>query len=311
MQQVIILCPMYQDEASFNLFAAEVEKEVERIEDHRFAFLVVNDGSGPVQLMSELPLTLVHLHTNIGHQRAIAVGLAYAQKQLSFDKIIVMDCDGEDRPKDIHTLIGISNKSKKILVARRSKRHEGSRFRLLYGAYKFFFRILTGKKIAFGNFMLLPAAEVKKIVHHSEIWNHLAGAVVKSKLAFKSIGMPRGKRYEGKSKMNFNALLLHGLGSIGVFIEVIATRLLIFSLIMIFLSIIAIALIVYVKFFTTRAIPGWATGAVSSMLIVLLQSFLLSLFTIFLYLSSQGQRKLIPALHYEDYVQSVETFNNG
>jgi hypothetical protein len=43
------------------------------------------------------------------------------------------------------------------------------------------------------------------------------------------------------------------------------------------------------------------------MLIVLLQSFLLSLFTIFLYLSSQSQRKFIPANHYEDYTASVET----
>ena len=95
---------------------------------------------------------------------------------------------------------------------------------------------------------------------------------------------------------------------IGVFIEVIASRLLLFSFFLIAISIIAIAVILFIKIFTDKAVPGWATSALSSMLIVLLQSFLLSLFTIFLFLSAQGQRKFIPALHYQDYVRSVETF---
>ena len=72
----------------------------------------------------------------------------------------------------------------------------------------------------------------------------------------------------------------------------------------------AILVIVYVKYFTNNAIPGWATTTVSSMLIVILQSFLLSLFTIFIYHSFQSQRKFIPATHYNDYVKSVETNSN-
>jgi hypothetical protein len=111
--------------------------------------------------------------------------------------------------------------------------------------------------------------------------------------------------------MNFTALLLHGLGAIGVFIETIAARLLIFSLIMIFISGIAIVSVLFIKFFTNKAIPGWTSIAISSMLIVLLQSFLLSLFTIFLYLSFGAQRKFIPAYHYNDYVRSVENPDNG
>lgn len=311
MQPTIILCPLYQDEASFNRFAADVEKQAQRIEGHRFSFLVVNDGTGPIRLSSQLPLAILHLHRNIGHQKAIAAGLAYAQRHLTFDQIIIMDCDGEDRPEDIPALINASLQRPGIVVARRQKRQEGRRFRLFYAAYKFFFRLLTGQSIAFGNFMLLPAPEVKKIVHHSEIWNHLAGAIVKSRLPYTEVPTHRGRRYEGHPKMNFNSLLLHGLGALGVFIEVIATRLLIFSVVMILVSLVAIAVIVFIRLFTDKAIPGWASNTVSSMLIVLLQSFLLSLFTIFLYLSSQGQRKMIPALHFEDFIQSAETVSHG
>ena len=61
-----------------------------------------------------------------------------------------------------------------------------------------------------------------------------------------------------------------------------------------------------IRFFTAAAIPGWATTAFSAMLIVLLQSCLLSLFTIFLYLTARSQRQFIPANHYMDYTASVE-----
>ncbi|MFL5741796.1 MAG: glycosyltransferase [Flavisolibacter sp.] len=306
MQQTIILCPLYNDEASFALFAAEIEKQIKNIPDHQFSFLVVNDGTPKPLIKTLLPLSIVHLSRNLGHQKAIAIGLAYAHHHLSFDQLIVMDCDGEDQPGDIQKLLQHSSGSC-IVVASRASRQEGKQFQLFYKIYQLLFRILTGKKISFGNFMLIPSSMVGRLIHYSEIWNHLAGSVIKSGMPMKAVSTHRGKRYEGRSKMSFTSLFLHGLGAIGVFTDIIASRLLLFSMVMIFLSLVAIVIIVSIKLFTDLAIPGWATGAVSSMLIVLLQSFLLSLFTIFLHLSSASQRRFIPALHYEDYVQSVET----
>jgi hypothetical protein len=310
MQHTIILCPVYNDETSFNIFATEIERQFHQSLDREFSFLVVNDGTPQLKLQTKFALTILHLHRNIGHQRAIALGLAYAHHHLLFDQIIIMDCDGEDKPEDLAVLLQKSNADSRIVVAKRVSRQETKSFQFFYRIYKLLFFILTGKRISFGNFMLLPKKEADKIVHYSEIWNHLAGTIIKSKIPYSSIESHRGKRYEGKSKMDFTDLLLHGLGAIGVFIEIIASRLLIFSLFMITISVLAILIILFIKLFTARAIPGWATAALSSMLIVLLQSFLLSLFTIFLYLSFQGQRKFIPAHHFMDYVRSVETKGN-
>jgi len=307
MQQVLILCPLYNDEASFHHFAAVLKQQLQNLEDYHFSILVVNDGSAKKPAINTgLPTTVIHLHRNIGHQKAIAIGLSYAHHQLQFDKIIIMDADGEDKPDDINLLLKASQNDHKIIFAHRASRQEGKRFKGFYSIYKFLFKILTGKKISFGNFMLVPKAEVSRLVYTSEIWNHLAGAILKSKLEYDIIPAHRGKRFTGESKMSFTSLVLHGLGAIGVFIDIIATRLLIFSMIMIGISVLSILIIVAVRFFTDAAIPGWATAAFSSMLIILLQSFLLSLFTIFLYLSSQSQRQFIPANHYEDYIASVE-----
>lgn len=306
MQRTIILCPYYNDEASFNIFAAKVEAEVGPLKGQQFQFLVVNDGAAPPKLESTLPTTVIHLHRNLGHQKAIAVGLAYANAHLSYDQVIVMDCDGEDQPEDIGRLLREQQKHNSIITASRASRQEGRGFRFFYQLYKLMFYVLTGQKISFGNFMLLPANEVNNLVYYSEIWNHLAGAVIKSKKPFHTARVHRGRRYAGKSQMNFTGLLLHGLGAIGVFIEVIASRLLMVSLSLIALSVLAIVVIISIKLLTDKAIPGWATSALSSMLVVLLQSCLLSLFTIFLYLTFQGQRKFIPAHHYMDYVRTIE-----
>lgn len=307
MQQIVILCPLFNDEACFNVFAAQLKITTEQLPGYQFSLLIVNDGSSKKPCFnSVLPFKTLHLHRNMGHQKAIAIGLSYAHHNLAFDKIIVMDADGEDKPGDIPLLLQASDETDQTVVVQRASRQNGKGFKGFYIIYKFLFRILTGRKISFGNFLLLTKEDVSRLVYTNEIWNHLAGAIIKSRIPFTKIATHRGKRYDGESKMNFTSLLLHGLGAIGVFIDIIATRLLLFSIVMIGISVLAILGIMAVKFFTNEAIPGWATTAFSSMLIVLLQSCLLSLFTIFLYLSSQSQRQFIPANHYKDYLASVE-----
>ncbi len=310
MLQTIILCPFFNDEASLAEFLPALENLSAIDKNNQLSILIVNDGSPNLKFQTKLPYRVIHLHRNIGHQKAIAVGLAYAYRHLSFDQIITMDCDGEDKPEDIPRLLQTAGTEHKIVVAKRVSRQEGKRFRFFYKVYKLLFFLLTGKKISFGNFMLLPKKEVDKLVFYNEIWSHLAGAILRSGIPYITISSHRGKRYGGSSKMDFTSLLLHGLGAIGVFIQIVAIRLLIFSLIMVAISLIAILIILFIKLFTTRAIPGWATTAVSSMLIILLQSFLLSLFTLFCYLLLRGQRQFIPAIHFTDYVQSVETSDN-
>jgi polyisoprenyl-phosphate glycosyltransferase len=310
-EQIVILIPVFNDNESLNKLLINLENSLQEFTDYNFSLVIVNDGSAESITMKpggRFSGKVVHLQRNIGHQKAIAVGLAYIKESLSCDKVLIMDSDGEDRPEDaINLLKASASQTDKIIFARRKSRQESTGFRFFYRVYKSVFRILTGKKIAFGNFMVMPKSLLDKAVYYSEIWNHLAGGILKAALPYSSIETHRGKRYAGQSKMNFTSLLIHGLGAIAVFIEVIASRLLIFSLILIGISLFAILGVVGIKTFTHLAIPGWTSTVVSAMLIVLLQSFLLSLFTIFLYLSSQSQRKFIPAHHYKDYTGSVGT----
>lgn len=310
-EQVVILIPVYNDATSLNQLLSQLTISLQDHPSTRFSVLVVDDGSTDVldiKASHFFSVQVLHLQRNIGHQKAIAVGLAFSRENLEFDKILIMDGDGEDKPEDAAKLLQSAGTEKdKIVFARRMSRQEGQRFRFFYRVYKILFRMLTGKKIAFGNFMVIPKNLVNKAVYYSEIWNHVAGGILKTGLPFTSIPVARGTRYAGQSKMNFHSLLMHGLGAIAVFIDVIASRLLLFSLVLIGISLATILVLIGIKTFTDSAIPGWTSTVASAMLIILLQSFLLSLFTIFLYLSSQSQRKFIPAHHYKDYTGAAES----
>lgn len=310
-EQIIILLPVYNDGESLNILLDGLNTSLKEFSDTRFSVLVVDDGSTDILKInppSSFTIQVLHLQRNIGHQKAIAIGLAYIKENMSCDKVLVMDCDGEDRPEDAAPLLKSSTDNPgKIIFAKRKSRQEGQGFRFFYRLYKIAFRILTGKQIAFGNFLLMPKPLLDKAVYYSGIWNHIAGGILKTGLPYLSIAADRGKRYAGQSKMNFHSLLMHGLGAIAVFIEVIASRLLIFSIVLIGISLLAILALIGIRSFTDLAIPGWTSTVASAMLIILLQSFLLSLFTIFLYLSSESQRKFIPAQHYKDYTGEVET----
>lgn len=302
---------MFNDYESLNKLLAELATSLDDYKDSIFSLLVVNDGSAekiPISKPSLFSIEILNLQRNIGHQKAIAVGLAYIRENINCDKVVVMDADGEDKPEDVPVLLNESKRTQgRIIFAQRKSRREGNNFKFFYRVYKLSFRLLTGRKIAFGNFVVIPKNLLDKLVHYSEIWSHLAGGIIKSGLPYSAIPADRGLRYTGNSKMSFHSLVLHGLGAIAVFIETIATRLLIFSLVLIGISLLAILALTGIKVFTDYAIPGWTSTVMSAMLIILLQSFLLSLFTIFLYLSSQSQRKFIPAHHYKDYTGPVET----
>src|ERR1700730_7860298 len=149
---------------------------------------------------------------NLGHQRAIAVGLCELSRRDDIDAVLVMDSDGEDRPGDIAALLKASRIAPAhIVLAQRAKRCESLGFRLWYRLYKLVFHGLTGHDISFGNYSLLPMAAVRRLVHMPELWNNLAAAILRSRIPCTPVPTTRGKRYDGRPRRNLGSLLRLGL----------------------------------------------------------------------------------------------------
>jgi hypothetical protein len=172
--------------------------------------------------------------------------------------------------------------------------------------YKIIFRILTGTAISFGNFCLIPSELLKKLVFVSEIWNHFAAGVIRSKLPIITIPTARNGRIEGGSTMNWSSLVLHGLSAIAVHMETVSVRLLLATLTLILLSILGMGVVWGIRLFTDLAIPGWATNFSIGLIIILMQAFLISLFLVFLILTARTQRLFSPQADYGQYVSRLE-----
>lgn len=309
-KKVYCLTPVFNDWESLNVLTTQIEKIQTKNLNISFSIIVVNDGSTEenkfVLKNKFVDLTILNLKVNIGHQRAIAVGLQYIYNETKdYDYVVVMDCDGEDKPEDILLLLekGIVEDSKKIIFAQRKKRQESVLFKTGYFFYKYLFYFLTGQKINFGNFSLIPKRLLSKVVHQNNIWNHYSGGIIQSKIPFDKVLLDRGKRYHGVSKMNFNNLIIHGLSSIAVYFDFLSLRILRYSLYGIGLCFISVMYIFYQKMFTNNAIPGWASSLILIISGIILQLFSVTLIVLLLQLSS---RKNINAPNPKGYLDFIE-----
>ena len=290
---VVIVVPVYNDWESL----VHLERELSSVQkDNSFKIsriIVVNDGSRSgldLGTKFNIPITVLDLTTNMGHQRAISLGLSYLEEQdYDSDYIIVMDSDGEDRPIDLVKIIhkAKANNNKSIVFAKREKRSEGLFFRMFYRVYKWLFYILTLHKIDFGNFSCIPRPLLKRVVSVPEIWNHYSGGIIKSKIPYESIGTDRGNRYHGKSKMNFNNLILHGLSSISIYLDIVSVRLMLLSIFSIVFIVIGLGVLFAINLFTTIDIPRWS----SLIALVLFNMLIIVIFTSFLILLLQLNQK--------------------
>jgi hypothetical protein len=314
-QKIYCLTPVYNDWESFLVLLNHIEKiQSENSTTFLFSIIAVNDGSSeeclPEIKNASLPTTIINLKINIGHQRAIAVGLQYIYNEVSdHDFVVVMDSDGEDRPEDIIKLIQKSEKEKtsKIIFAQRNKRQESLLFKTGYFFYKYLFYFLTGQKISFGNFSLIPKKLLGKVVHQNNIWNHYSGGIIQSRIPFDKILLDRGKRFSGVSKMNFNSLIIHGLSSIAVYFDFLSLRILRFSLYGIAVCFLSVMYILFQKLFTDTAIPGWASSLILIISGIILQLFSVTLIVLLLQLSSRKHINAPNPKIYLDFIESKET----
>jgi glycosyltransferase involved in cell wall biosynthesis len=308
--RIAIVLPVFNDWESFGLLLKDLGEQ-QFCDRYRICVMAIDDGSSKVPLASEFSdrlgkvkeLKIVRLVSNLGHQRAIAVGLVFAFKTLQFDAIIVMDSDGEDRPSDLAKLLAHWNRNPtSIIVARRARRSETLSFRCFYVVYKALFRALTGQTINFGNFCLIPKNALQSLVHNSAIWNNLAVAIKRSGLTYDDLPIDRGVRLRGVSRMNFVSLALHGISGISVYADVICVRIVTAAVATGLTAILGLTTVVCIRFMTEWAIPGWASYTAGALAILFSQALLMAGLALLQLVSLRSLRLFMPFTDAMNYV---------
>jgi polyisoprenyl-phosphate glycosyltransferase len=315
-----ILVPVFNDWAAAQLLVERIDSVFSEyaLSGH---LLFVDDGSFdsmPEQFPRNPPRNIpqvqsVELRTNLGHQRALCVGLVHLAQSDLVGPIVIMDADGEDAPSDITRLLEkfVGEDRRKVVFAARGLRAEGFLFKFFYKLYRTIHRLAVGFDPRFGNFSVLPASILGRLVVSSDLWNHYAAAVVKMKLPYTTIPIDRSRRFVGDSKMGFVGLVVHGLSAMSVFGDRVGVRLLILCGFAGLLTIAFIVAALIVKLTTDLAIPGWATYVTGLLLLILSQLAVLSLVFIFVALYSRGQSSFIPIRDCPIYIGRVRTVFTG
>ena len=264
----IILLPVFDDWHAATLLLPRVLACV-RDEPHP-AVLVVDDGSSqppPGDLVRDSAsgfewVRILRLSRNLGHQRAIAVGLSYIDEHVPCDAVVVMDADGEDRPEDIPRLLARARelRGERIVFAERGRRIESLPFRVGYHLYRGLHRLLTGMTVRVGNFSVIPRSRLASVVVTSELWIHYAASTFRARQPIAFVPAERGQRLAGPSRMSFVGLVVHGLSAISVYSDVVFTRLVVTAGLVAVLAMAALCVGLGVHWWSGVAVPGgWPT----------------------------------------------------
>lgn len=247
-EKILILTPVYNDWKSLDKLVSKINKIFEIKIKSKFELMIVNDNSKDKFSYKKYnrkmirKITIINLYKNVGSQRAIAIGLKYLAKYYKKKLItVIMDSDGQDNPNVIHKLLAIYKSSPNYsIVVNRGQRKEPLWFRILYEIYCQLVKILSAKKIRFGNFSLINFKHLKKLSSKHDLWSAYPPTLLKNLDKIIYLTSDREKRYDGESKMNIFGLIFH---AIKVF-AVLKKRIFLFS---IFVFIFSLLLLLFDK----------------------------------------------------------------
>ncbi len=302
---IVVLMPVFSDWPQAGRLLQELDEAFVG-SGHACSVLMVDDCS---PTSSDVPISddgfraitsvsILPLHRNLGHQRAIALGLVHVYYEMPCDAVVVMDADGQDRPSDVIRLLDKLQEldGSSIIFAQRARRAENWAFVAFYWIYQMLSWLSTGKTARVGNFSAVPHRLLGGLVTVSEMWNHYAAAVHIARIPHDAVPTVRGERYAGRSTMDFQGWIAHGIGAISVFGPVVGARLLILQ------SLLVIGVMIAVSAFA-RHLEGDGSLLVVLLVLVIFVQGILTLFALVVMII--GDRDRLTFLPMRDYVHFI------
>lgn len=307
---VTVLIPVYNDWEAVRLLLAQLDRELAR--GRRSARVVLIDDGSTLPVPRDLVgrptaigrVSVLALRRNLGHQRALAIGLSYIEAKLPGRALVVMDGDGEDAPADVVPLLERfeAEGGDKVVFAERTRRSEGTVFRVCYALYRAAHWLLTGIRVRVGNFSVVPFERLASLVVMSDLWNHYPASVFRSRLPFELHRTTRARRLVGRSQMNFLALVTHGLCAIAVFRDRVGVRLLVACGGALVLTLAALAGGLGLHLAGRWSVPAGVAAGAGLLAVLLTQLLMLTLVFTFIVLGGRESAGFLPVRDYAFFV---------
>ncbi|MDD6212326.1 MAG: glycosyltransferase family 2 protein [Clostridiales bacterium] len=218
-----IIVPCYNEEPGLNYFYTETRKVLDTIENYRFRFLFINDGSQDQTLRELRRLAALHsdvwylsFSRNFGKEAAMYAGL----KHTDSDLVIIMDADLQHPPSMIPSMLKGIEEGYDCAAARRTSRAGESKIRSFFSSM--FYRLsnrMTDVQMAQGavDFRVMTRQMVNAILQLSEVERFSKG--IFSWVGFRTKWYPyeNVERVIGTTKWSFWGLFRYAISGITSF----------------------------------------------------------------------------------------------
>ena len=131
MKKFFILIPLYNDWKSVSKLLKEIDLQTNNW-NAEVQVIIINDASteeksGIDSNYKKIKFVkILNMKENSVHQRCIAAGLKYIYQNEDFDRVIIMDADGEDKPEELDLFFKKSEENPDMTITgNRFKRSEG------------------------------------------------------------------------------------------------------------------------------------------------------------------------------------------
>lgn len=260
--KISIVLPIFNEEKNIPTLVSELIKNLETYPSYEIIF--VNDGSTDASeailtgyCLENSKIKLINLSRNFGHQEALSAGLENA----GGDAIIMMDGDMQDPPSLIPQMIEKWKEGYEVVYSVKKTRKEKFLRKFFFKMFYKVFNFLSEVKMPMdsGIFSLIDKKVLKIIISLKEKNKYIAGLRYWVGFNQTSIEFERPDRLEGQPKQTFAKLLKLAMDGIFSFSNKPLEIAFWIGLITIITSLFLILVIIYIKLFTTKAIPGYAT----------------------------------------------------
>ena len=230
--------------------------------DSRLYF--VDDGSKDRtwQILEEkarqdVALVAIRLSRNRGHQKALYAGLW----QTTEDVVISIDADLQDGPENIELMVDQYLSGHDVVYGVRSERASDTFFKRFTaeGYYKVMKKMGVDLVFNHADFRLMSRRALEAFKSYPEVNLFLRGIIREVGFPSAIVEYERKERLAGESKYPLRKMLSFAWDGITSFSTAPLRMITVLGFFSGFLSLLILAWVLVVRFFTDEAIPGWAS----------------------------------------------------
>lgn len=263
MVEYSVVVPIYNEEETIPELYRRVHDVFSQLKQS-YEIIFVNDGSrdGSIEVVRSLAaknsaVKAVDLSRNFGLQIAYSAGIDHA----SGKAVIVMDGDLQDPPELIPQLIAKWKEGFDVVYTIKTKRKEGLIKRMAFAA---FYRILKNissieMPLDSGSFSIMDRKVIDIYKSMPEKNRLLSGLRAWIGLKQTGITFERDSRFSGEPRQTLIKLLKMSMDGFFSFSSVPIRIATFIGVITSAIALISIFVLVYLRLFTTLAIPGWTS----------------------------------------------------